>query len=114
MQRMKRRRWMAWVAAILFALAFPSGAPAEDTRPPKPAAPKARPAVPAKRAPAAKPQPKISGTPDAAYRARQEAACVRYRMVWGIDCPTENGSGAGGVDPLRDVRRLPLQGPAGK
>jgi hypothetical protein len=63
---------------------------------------------------APKPLPRVPAEPSAAQRARLEAACARYRVVYGMDCPTENGSGVNGVDVLKDVRRLPLKEPARK
>jgi hypothetical protein len=88
-------------------------AQAEDRRASREPA-KPRPQASAPRGPAAAAKARLKPDAATAEQARIEAACVRYRLVWGMDCPTENGSGAGGVDPLRDVRRLGVPNAAKK
>lgn len=108
------------IAALLgLALTLAAPAWAQQPAPAKPRPPAAAPRQPvaprrmpvAKTAPrpAATSLPRVPSSPSAMPQARLEAQCVRYRLVYGMACPSGNEGGSGGIGVWDEVGRLPLQ-----
>lgn len=98
------------VALAVFAGAQTVGAGPFSAQPPP------RKPVPSVSALPGKVLPRVLAVHDAAFRARLEARCTRWRLIWGdgFECRPGDGSSRNAADPMREVRRLPLRGRMGQ